>query len=322
MPKRRTGRKMLVTGAAGFVGSHLCRALSDAGHAVIAADLPRAGWWRHEELAIPATRVHCDLADVRAVAALARRGPFDTVFHLASTVDVRRDKALVGRMLETDLRATAHVLTTLAPKARRVVLAGTCEEYGDGPAPFRETQREVAVSPYAWSKISATHLGQLFAKAFDAPVVVVRPFLTYGPLQTSTMLVPAAIRAALAGARLKMTRGDQTREFNYVTDIVAGLIAVAGAPGVVGHVINLGSGRPTRVATLARLVYKLCNSAAAPKLGALPYRIGETMRFFSDTRRARKLVRWTPRTTLVDGLRLTIAWVRGHHTHTSTSTRA
>jgi len=322
MPERRTGRKMLVTGAAGFIGSHLCRALCDAGHAVIAADVPNADWWRHNELAISATRIRCDLADVRAVAALARRGPFDTVFHLASTVDVRRDKALVGRMLETDLRATAHVLTTLAPTARRVVLAGTCEEYGDGSAPFRETQREVAVSPYAWAKISATHLGQLFAKVFDAPVVVVRPFLTYGPLQTGDMLVPAAIRAALAGVPLKMTRGDQTREFNYVTDIVAGLIAVARAPGVVGQIINLGSGRPTRVAALARLVYKLCSSAAAPKLGAFPHRPGETMRFFSDTRHARRLVRWTPRTTLVDGLRHTIAWMRGHHSHASTSIRA
>ena len=312
MPKPCMVKKMLVTGAAGFIGSHLCCALSGAGSRVVACDLPRVDWWRHDELGVKAERTEADLSEARAVAALARRGPFDTVFHLASTVDVRRDEDLVSVVLDSDVRAASLVLRTFAHRVRRMVLAGTCEEYGDGPAPFKETQRESAVSPYAWAKLCVTHLGQLYAKVFGAPVVVVRPFLTYGPLQTGDMLVPAAIRAALSNQPLHMTKGEQAREFMFVDDTVAGLAAVAKAPGVTGKIVNLGSGRETRVADAVTLIYDLCRARTRPRIGTLPYRPGETMHFFSSTTFARRVLCWRPRIRLEAGLRRTVEWYRDH----------
>lgn len=305
-------QRVLVTGAAGFIASHLCAALAARGARVVAVDLPGASWWRHDELRINTERRVCDLSQPGAASALLANADFDCIFHLAALVDVERTSDLVLACLHANIAATAALLHAARRHARRVVVTGTCEEYGNGPVPFDESQREVAVSPYSWSKICTTHLAQLYHHIFELPTVVVRPFLTYGPLQINNMLIPAAIRAALRNQPLETTPGAQTRDLIYVTDVAEGMLAAASAPHAAGNIFNLGSGIETPVAVLVRLIYQLCESRAAPRIGARPYRPGETMHFFCSPARAQRHLHWQPTVSLRDGLQRTIDWFRAH----------
>ncbi len=304
-------RSVLVTGAAGFIGSHLCNHLGRGGYRVIALDMPGISWWRLDALQVVCQRVHLNLLDRAGVAALIEdHQPIDCVYHLAAHTDVVRSVELLDDMIAANIMGTQNFLHACRNKVGRCVVIGTCEEYGDGDVPFSEQQRERAVSPYSWSKICTTHLAQLYARLFDLPVVVARPFLTYGPLQLSAMLVPAAIRAALTGADFPMTPGEQTRDFNYVNDIVAGLIAVGEAPDVEGDIFNLATGSEMHVRDVVSLIYGLCHSSRVPEIGTLPYRRGETMRFYGNATAAHKQLHWHAQTALEEGLTHTIAWYR------------
>jgi len=302
--------KALVTGAAGFIGSNLCAELITRDWQVAALDLPSANWWRHDALSIKVSRIEIDMTDSEAIANSFGDGFFDCVFHLAAMTDVTRNASLLNTLINENIVTTNNLLYSLQARADRIIVAGTCEEYGNGPVPFIETQREVAVSPYSWSKICTTHLAELYRRIFDVPVFVVRPFLTYGPLQTNNMLIPSAIRAALCGETLIMTKGEQTRDFNFVSDIVDGLIHTATISDCNEYILNLGSGEETTISSVVKLIYELCESSAHPAIGTTPYRQGETMHFFSDNHLAKKILGWAPQVSLRDGLSRTIDWYR------------
>lgn len=302
--------KALVTGAAGFIGSYVCAALRGKDCEVCAADLPGADWWRHDRLDIECQRSVVDVTDAVSCKKLVDSCMCDVVFHLAAAVDVQRDTTLIDTMLNINVCGALNMLNACRDTDIRIVLTGTCEEYGDGSTPFVETQRERAVSPYSWSKVCQTHLGQLYWRVFNTRVVVVRPFLTYGPLHTTPMLINTAIDAALKGENFPMTLGEQTREFNYVTDIADGFVRAGLTEGVDGEIFSLGNGREYQVAEVVRMIYSLCKSTGKPEIGALQYRGGETMHFFCDSSKAREELGWVSRVSLEDGLLRTIeaAW--------------
>ncbi len=306
----KSKNKALVTGGAGFIGSHLCAELIARKWHVTALDLPSASWWRHDELSIKAHRIEINMEGLEALENAFKDNFFDCVFHLAARTDVTRSASLLSTLIYENIVTTNNLLYSLQGRADRIIVVGTCEEYGNGPVPFIETQREVAVSPYSWSKICTTHLAELYRRIFDVPVFVVRPFLTYGPLQTNNMLIPSAIRAALCGEALIMTKGEQTRDFNYVSDIVNGLICLATVSHCDEYIMNLGNGEETTISSVVKLIYELCETAAQPNMGAIPYRQGETMHFFSDNHCAKKILGWLPQVSLREGLLRTIGWYR------------
>jgi len=308
----KSKNKALVTGGAGFIGSHLCAELIARNWHVTALDLPSTNWWRHDELSIRAQRIEINMAGLAALENAFKNSFFDCVFHLAAMTDVTRDASLLNTLINENIVATNNLLSLFQARANRIIVIGTCEEYGNGPEPFIETQREVAVSPYSWSKICTTHLAELYRRIFDVPVFVVRPFLTYGPLQTNNMFIPSAIRAALCGEALIMTKGEQTRDFNFVSDIVEGMICLATVSHCDEYILNLGSGEETTISSVVKLIYELCESSAQPNMGAIPYRHGETMHFFCDNNRVKELLGWLPRVTLREGLIRTIDWYRYH----------
>jgi nucleoside-diphosphate-sugar epimerase len=301
--------RVLVTGGTGFMGRHLVRALQARGDEVVVAGrraaapagvLPSGVEYRGGDLATPA----CSEA--------LFAGPrFDCVFHLASAVDVSRDLAAIDLQVGSTQMAAIHVARAcLAHDVGRLVHVGTCEEYGNGPAPFRETQDPSPVSPYSAAKVAASAFVRMLCASFGLRAVIVRPFLTYGPEQESNLLIPALIRSALAGRDFPMTGGEQTREFNYVDDIVDGFLRAAEAPSIDGLVINLGCAEPRRIRDVAALVLDLMGNPVHAEIGKLPYRPGETWEFYCDNTRARELLGWKPAVALEDGLRRTIAWHR------------
>jgi nucleoside-diphosphate-sugar epimerase len=180
----------------------------------------------------------------------------------------------------------------------RVVLAGTCHEYG-----ARETVEGLdPFSTYAASKVAAWAFGRMYWRAYGLPVVTVRPFQIYGPGQPAHTLVPAAVRAALAGEDFPMTPGGQERDFIYVDDVVEGMLAAAAAPGVEGQSLDLGTGQAHTVRHVVERIWELAGGKGRILPGALPYRPAEVMRLVADADRTAALIGWRARIGLEEGL--------------------
>jgi nucleoside-diphosphate-sugar epimerase len=302
--------RVLVTGGTGFMGRHLVAALRARGDQVTVVGRRDAGAVA-AHLAEGVRYLRADLAEPGTAAHIVADNQPERVFHLASAVDVRRDLALLDVQIHDTQLAAVHVARAcLEHGVPRLVHAGTCEEYGDGPAPFRETQNPQPVSPYSAAKAAATAFVQMLCKSFGLRAVVVRPFLTYGPGQGPQQMIPALIRSALDGRDFPMTGGEQTREFNYVDDIVDGMLRACDATGVDGEIFNLGCGEPRQIRDVAALVLELMGNPVRAQFGALPYRPGETWEFYCANDKARERLGYRAATPLEDGLRHTIAWYR------------
>jgi nucleoside-diphosphate-sugar epimerase len=295
-----------VTGGTGFMGRHLVAALVRRGDEVVvtgrrtadaAAALIPAGV-RYER---------ADLADAAAAERVIGALRPQRVYHLASAVDVRRDLDLVDEQVRSTQMAAVHVARACQQaEIERLVHAGSSEEYGDGPAPFRESQSPAPVSPYSAAKVAATAFVRMLAVSFGLRAVIVRPFLTYGPGQGPHQMIPALIRAGLEGRDFPMTAGLQTREFNYIDDIVDGMLRAGDTPGVDGEIFNLGCGEPRRVRDVAALVLDLMGNPIRAEFGALPYRPGETWDFYCANDKARERLGYRAAVGLEDGLQRTI----------------
>ena len=308
-------RKVLVTGAAGFLASHLCALLGREEACLFA--LLRPGGSRPGAVpgrpALPKGTVilEADLRDGPALTRRVRDAAPEVVFHLAALTDVRRDPALEPPCRAVNLQGTKHLAEALVGlKVKRVVHFGTCEEYGDGKAPFREDHPVRPVSPYSASKAEASLFMAALGRRGALPVTVLRPFLAYGPGQSAERFLAACIDAALADRPFPMTPGEQTREFDHVEDLVEGARTAAVIPGIEGEIINLACGEEHRLLDVAEAVYRLAGAEARPLPGALPYRQGEAMRFFGHTEKCRRLLGYEPRIHFDEGLRRLVAWTR------------
>jgi UDP-glucose 4-epimerase len=298
---RWDGAAVLVTGAGGFLGRAVCRLLLARGarvHGLTRASPTPAGVVSHE----------ADLSAPGMPEALVSSLLPSAVLHLASPVNLSRDPAGFPEMQRQVLGATDALARACLAAGARLLYVGTCEEYGDGPAPFSEDQAPRPVSPYSAAKAAASAWVHCMARTGGLQAVVARPFLTYGPEQRGGRLIPAAIDAALAGRAFPMTDGAQTREVNYVDDVARGLVAAAGAGRALGEVINIGGGEEIAVRALAERIFDRCGAPRAlVKAGALPRRGGEVPRFVGDHRKARRLLGHAPQIGLDEGLDLTIA---------------
>lgn len=298
------GKRVLVTGGTGFVGSHLLQALGCAGAeaGVITRQPGQVGGARHT--------FRGNLSDRGFVAAALREFGPQVVFHLASSRERKLSREAFDTAIEANLLGTLNLLygSTGLAGVERIVVVGTGEEYGHNPAPFSESMREAPISAYSFSKQCATQLSQLMHASFGLPVVVLRPSVAYGPGQNSDMFLPALIQSLLRGEEFRMTRGEQTRDYVFVSDLVEALLLAGCRARVDGEVINVGGGRATRIAGLVERVEELLGRQGLVVRGALPYRTGEAMEYELDLSKARGLLQWEPRTSLDEGLRRTVAW--------------
>lgn len=303
------GKRVLVTGAAGFVGHHLLDALS-----VLAADV--AIVTREEYCSSKAQRVFVgDMRDQSFVRQAIQDWAPNFIFHLAGVRDRVLTREAFGHAIEANLIGSLNLLfaTLDIPSLERIVLLGTAEEYGGNDAPFVESMREAPISAYSFSKQCATHLSQLLHSSCGLPVVILRPSVAYGPAQRGDMFLSALIQTLLRGEEFPMTRGEQTRDYVYVLDLVDALLRAGYRSGVEGEIINIGSGEPVQIAQLVDRVEGLLGCAGLVRRGALKYRTGEPMAYWLDISKAKQLLGWTPRTSLDDGLKSTVGWYQDRH---------
>ncbi|MGZ6791307.1 MAG: NAD-dependent epimerase/dehydratase family protein [Mycobacteriales bacterium] len=305
-----TGVPVLVTGATGFLGSHLTSRLLAEGADVHALTSTVSSVYPQRLLPVRdrITLHEGSLADRSAMDALASDVRPRLVFHLGAYTHVGKSWQRVDECVQVNVQGTVNLLQALAPYGYdRFVYTGTSEIYGDVEVPFREDGPVNPISPYSVSKYAGERYCRMFHQGKGWPLVMVRPFNAYGPAQSPDRVIPEIIVRALRGQRLAMTQGRQTREFNYATDIAAGFLA-AGLRGEPGRVYNIGCGQEVSMADLATRVLRLMGDPIVAELGALPDRPTEIWRMHADATRAREELGWAPEVDLDEGLRRTIAW--------------
>lgn len=288
-------QRILVTGASGFIGPHLCRRLcGDAAEVHAVARRPptdeknRLRWWQ------------ADLGDIAVVQKLLTNIKPDVIFHLAGHALGGRDLALVLPTFHGNLTTTVNVLTVAAELGcRRFVLASSLEE-PDGA-------EVVPSSPYAASKWASSAYARMFQELYQMPVVLVRIFMTYGPGQDPRKLLPYVIHSLVRGENPKLTSGQRQIDWVYIEDVVEGLLAAAQAPGIEGKTVDVGSGTLVSIRTLVEHLACLINPQIKPLFGALTDRPLEQVRV-ADTARTSAMIGWKPTTALEEGLMRTVSW--------------
>ncbi|HMO99344.1 MAG TPA: NAD(P)-dependent oxidoreductase [Kiritimatiellia bacterium] len=290
--------RILVTGASGFIGSHLCRALVADGATVV-------GVSREHPDALPdgITPTQADLTDPEQATALIACHRPDVIYHLASCVTGGRDISLVRPTFTANLAATVYLMEAASRAGcRRFVLTGSLEEPDHAQAP--------PSSPYAAAKAAATAYARMFHALYTFPAVIARVFMVYGPDQRDEKkLVPYVINQLLAGTSPRMSSGTRMVDWIYVQDVVEGLIRLARAEGVAGKTIDLGSGEMTSVRSVVEQIAGLMGNPTALHFDAAADRPMEQVRI-ANIQETEAAIAWRPRFSLSEGLQATIDWHR------------
>jgi NAD dependent epimerase/dehydratase len=313
-------RPVLVSGAGGFIASHLVEALLAGGARLRAFVRYNSRGDPGLLLRLPPEKlarveiIAGDLRDLPAVQA-AMRG-VTHVFHLGALIAIPYSYVHPAEVVETNIIGTLNVL--LAGRdlvVERIVHTSTSEVYGTAlRVPIDESHPLQGQSPYSASKIGADKLAESFYRSFDLPVVTLRPFNTYGPRQSARAVIPTVITQALTQEVIRLGNLDARRDLTYVSDTVAGFLRVAETPGVEGETFNLGSGSEVRIGDLAQEIIAQIGRPVRIELDAARLRPekSEVQRLLSDNRLARERLGWVPQVTLAQGLAQTIDWIRQH----------
>jgi NAD dependent epimerase/dehydratase len=308
---------VLVTGAGGFIGSHLTEQLVNLGIRVRAfVHYNSRGDRGLLELVAPEVLrnveiVFGDLRDADAVRRAARDA--SAIFHLGALIGIPYSYQGPRDVVETNVGGTLNVLEAAREEGvARVLHTSTSEVYGTAQyVPMDERHPVRGQSPYAASKIGADYLAESYQRSFGVPVVTVRPFNTYGPRQSTRAIIPTIIRQALESSVVRLGSLEPTRDLNYVADTVEGFIRIASTPRVEGEVFNLGSGRETSIGELVRTIGMLLGRDLIVERdqGRLRPSDSEVMRLVADASKCAASCNWCPSMTLEDGLRVTIDWL-------------
>lgn len=295
-----SNRKILVTGASGFIGAHLCRELQRSGaevHAVSRTrrDYPDTGWqwWQS------------DLADAGAVRKLVENVKPAVIFHLASYVSGNRALEAVAPTFQSNLLTTVNLLTAATEfGCERIVLAGSLEEPEPGDA------EAIPCSPYAAAKWAGNGYARMFHALYDTPVVIARLFMVYGPAQQDLRkLIPYVTLSLLQNQAPRLSSGTRPVDWIYVQDVVDGLVTLASAPDISGKTFDLGSGQLETVREVVERLARLIDSEAKPIFGDLADRPLERVRV-ANVAESYAGVGWQPAYFLDRGLQLTVDWYR------------
>ena len=312
-----TGRKVIVTGGGGFIGSHLVERLHQLGAQVTAflrynsrndAGFLELMGERKKEISI----VFGDIRDAEAVRHVVEGS--DVVFHLAALVGIPYSYVHPEEVVAVNTIGTLNVLTAAkASGVSRVVVTSTSEVYGTARyVPIDEDHPKQPQSPYSASKIAADAIALSYHLSFGLPVTIVRPFNTFGPRQSDRAIIPVIASQALMKGEIVLGNMTPTRDFTYVTDTVEGFLLAADAPKAIGCEINLGTGREIAIGDLAVKIGRLLGRNIVVRQAEERTRksSSEVQRLLSNNQKARDLLGWEPRKTLDEGLQDTIEWVR------------
>ena len=309
-------KKVLVTGAGGFIGSYLTEKLVGLGAKVKAFVRynSRNDWGLIEILPSDVKQkievVMGDLRDSETIGGVMKN--VDIVFHLAALIAIPYSYIHPREVVETNIIGTLNILNAAKEyKPEKIVHTSTSEVYGTAQyVPIDEKHPLQGQSPYSASKIGADKLAESFYRSYDLPITTVRPFNTYGPRQSARAVIPTIITQALAQNEVFLGSLRPTRDFSYVEDIVDGFIKASESESCVGEIINMGSSSEISIKDLAEKIISLIGKKV--RIVSDPKRIrppkSEVEKLIADNSKAKELLDWKPKVSLDEGLRRTIEW--------------
>jgi NAD dependent epimerase/dehydratase len=311
------GRKVLVTGAGGFIGSHLVERLVNEGalvRAFVRYNSRGSLGLLHQSPESIRSKIEILFGDLRDLAAVegAVNG-VSHVFHLGALIAIPYSYIHPIEVVETNVMGTLNILQAARSiGVEKVVHTSSSEVYGTAlHIPIEESHPLQGQSPYSASKIGADKIVESYYHAYNLPVVTLRPFNTYGPRQSTRAIIPSIITQALTGDTVRIGNLDARRDLTYVTDTVQGFLCIAQVEGIAGETFNLGTGKEVSISELAQEIFVLMGKA--PKLIVEPARLrpekSEVQRLLSDNQYARQRLDWEPRVELREGLLKTIEWI-------------
>lgn len=313
-------KRVAVTGAGGFIGSHLAEALVGAGAEVTAVVRYNSrtddGNLRYLDADVRnALRIQrIDLADVDA--ARQALGGAEVIFHLAAFVGIPYSYANPHDAVSNNVLSTLNVLNVARDSGlAKLVQTSTSEVYGSAKhVPMSETHPLQPQSPYSASKIATDHIALSYHHSFGLPVAVVRPFNTFGPRQSARAVIPTVIAQALAGTDIKIGATTTTRDFVYVADTVRGFMLAGASPSSVGEVINIGTGRETSIDDAIRVIAGVVGQDVHLVRDERRMRpeASEVSRLCADIAKAERLLGFHPDVSFEEGIRRTVAWMADH----------
>jgi len=311
-------KKVLVTGAGGFVGRHLAERLLDLGACVKAFDRNNSQNGSEFLETLAKTRgkdievIRGDVIDAESIETACKG--MAIIFHLAAYVGVPYSYLHPAEVINNNVMGAVNVLISARNnEMEKIVITSTSEVYGTARyIPIDEDHVLQAQSPYSASKIAADKIAESFYHSFNLPVAIIRPFNVYGPGQSMRAIIPTIITQALTSDKIMIGSLTPTRDFTYISDTVEGFIKMAESEKNIGEVINIGSGSEISIGDLAGKIIKMVNKDIEISFDNQRKRPekSEVNRLFCNNAKARQLIGWFPKVSLDHGLRDTIDWIR------------
>lgn len=325
-------RTVLVTGSDGFIGSHLVERLVDEGvkvRALVYYNSWNSLGWLTDLSAEKRGKfdvVFGDIRDSEFVQNIVKDCAY--VFHLSSLIGIPYSYVAPRSYVETNVMGALNILEACrnSSSLERLIHVSTSEVYGSAQTvPIGENHPLVGQSPYSASKIGADHLVDSYHRSFSLPMVIARPFNTFGPRQTARAVIPTIASQLIAGCtELRVGALTPTRDFNFVTDTVSGMLALAGCEAALGKTVNIGSGEEWSIEKTAKMLMEICGvdvPIVSDEVRVRPTK-SEVNRLVADNQLIENLTGWRTNVNFETGLRLTVDWIRKNQSHFNFSSYA
>jgi nucleoside-diphosphate-sugar epimerase len=302
-------RTYLITGATGFIGANLVRQLLVQNKAVHIITRPDSNFWRLKGVLSKLTVHKIQPEDTQILTKTIKNIAPDYIFHLAAygSYPAQTD---ITQMLRINIDFSTSLLTAINTiPYTSCILTGSSSEYGFKTKPMSENNLLEPASFYAATKAAITHIALVFARQYNKPITVVRPFSVYGPYEECTRFVPTAITKCLKNEDMPLTNGQEKRDFLYVEDFIDCFLQIADKSDVTaGKIINIASGKQTSTRKIMNAIHLLTKSKSTLLWGRYPNRSWDTTYWKADTHLVKKIVGWKPAYSLSEGLQKTIDW--------------
>jgi nucleoside-diphosphate-sugar epimerase len=302
-------KRIFMTGGAGFIGANIIHKLLQLNYEINICVRPSTNLWRLKNI-ISNLNIHeIDILDKQNLTKKITQINPSAIIHLA-TYSQYRNQEEFEQMVETNINGTLNLLTASKDICYDIFInTGSSSEYGIKDKPMKETDLLEPVSFYAATKSSATLLCQVFSREYKKPITTLRPFSVYGPLEEENRFIPTIINAVIKNKPIKLTSGNQRRDFIHIQDIVDIYVkTLSCGKKLSGQILNMGTGIEYTNDEVVKTLFKISGKKVKIEKGLYPKRIWDTPHWIADTLKTKRLLNWKPKFTLEEGLRYTYNW--------------